>query len=211
MKGTCMKPFAKAWIACIIAFFACCPGAMAQTATDAIRQPVNQVLSILADPAYKGQEGQKVQKEKLWKIIEQMFDFTEVSKRALGRNWRQFSPQERGRFRDVFSKFLGNIYLGRLQGGFEGEKVQFVGQQSPGANKAVVKTKIVRDSVQIPVDYKMTNKKGPWKIYDVNVEGVSLIKNYRSQFNKFLMNKKPRALIEKLTAKLKKQEQGKKD
>ncbi len=173
---------------------------------DAVRTPLNKALSILNDPQYKGDVKADEQRDRLWTCIDQVFDFVEVGKRALARNWKKFTPQERKEFCDVFAKVMGNAYLSRIQTGFEGETITYLGS-IPGKkpNKATVKTKIVGESREIPVDYGVLLKKGTWRVYDVKIEGVSLVQNYRSQFNKILMNKKPAELIQRLRTKLDKQ------
>ena len=183
--------------------------AMSAQPIDSLKGPIDEVIGLLKDPRYKDEAKASVQKDKIWKIIRDVFDFTEMAKRALARNWMSFSPQQRQEFSELFAEFLGNNYLEKIQSGFQDEKVVFVDQMMITESKAVVKTKILRESIEIPVDYSMFNRGGPWRVYDVNIEGVSLVKNYRSQFNKTLMNKKPSDLIEILKKKIARQKEKK--
>ena len=173
----------------------------------AVKTPLDKALSILNDPQYKDGAKEAEQRDRLWVCIEEVFDFVEVGKRALARNWRKFTPAERKEFCDVFAQVMGNAYLSRIQTGFEGEKIVYldtVPDKRP--EKSSVRTKIVSPNREIPVDYQLLLKKGSWRVYDVKIEGVSLVQNYRSQFNKLLMNQKPAELISRLKTKLEKQE-----
>jgi phospholipid transport system substrate-binding protein len=102
---------------------------------------------------------------------------------------------------------LGNIYVERIQSGFADQKVEFTDEILHESKPlAIVKTLIVTDQNKIPVDYSLKEKDGRWRVYDVKVEGVSLIKNYRTQFNDILRKEKPAELIERLKAKVAEQE-----
>jgi len=125
----------------------------------------------------------------------------------LARNWKKFSPKEQNEFVDVFSEFLGNIYVDKIQGEFHNEKIAYLNQKIVKKTRAMVRTNILRESLEIPVDYKMKLFGGEWKIYDVNIEGVSLVKNYRIQFKKILLKNSHQHLIEQIQKKLKKQKE----
>ncbi len=174
----------------------------AQEPLEALRGPITEVVSVLQNPQY--QEGGQVEagREKIWSVIGELFDFTEMAKRSLARNWRAFSPVERKEFSQVFARFLGNTYLDKIQKDYRNEEVMFGKQEMLNSTKALVKTTVMRDTVEIPVDYKMLNRGGAWRVYDVNIEGVSLVKNYRTQFGKILMRKSPAELIDRLRKKV---------
>ncbi len=165
---------------------------------ETLKAPLDRVVAILKDPKYDSEAKLVQQREELLVIAFEVFDFIEVSRRTLGRNWRIFSPQERKDFTDVFSDFLANVYLDRIQSEYHGENVTYIGEEMQAEGRAVVKTGIQRDGVQVPVDYSMHLTPGGWRIYDVNIEGVGLIQNYRSQFNRILVNESPAQLIERL-------------
>jgi len=170
---------------------------------DALKTPVDQVLALLQDPQYQDQDTDRKesQMEQIWDIIRKVFEFREIAKRTLARNWKKFTPQQKEAFTDHFAELLGNTYIGRIQGNYENEKVVFEGQKIINASKARVKTKILRGNIDIPMTYSMLKRKDVWKIYDVNIEGVSMLKNYRSQFNRILSKDSPDALIERLKKK----------
>lgn len=169
---------------------------------DELKMPVNKILGILHDPRYKSDDQKAAQLKELKNVANNFFDFVEISRRALGRNWKAFSKQEKKDFTNVFSELLRSIYFKKIQSKFKNDKVAFLGQEIITKNKAFVKTKILRESIEIPVDYSMRLKKDNWRVYDVKVEGVSLVQNYRTQFNKILINKTPAYLIDLIKKKV---------
>jgi phospholipid transport system substrate-binding protein len=177
-------------------------------ALDALRGPIDRGLALLRDPAYKDAARKQEQREKIWQIVREAFDFTEVAKRALAKNWLDFTPAERKAFTELFAELLGNTYLDKIQGGFNNETVEYSGKEIIDDTKTMVKTKILREQIQIPVDYMMMSKEGSWKVYDVNVEGISLVKNYRTQFAQILEKQKPAQLIERVRSKVEAQKSG---
>jgi len=175
--------------------------------TEAIQNPMDQVLAILKDPQYEPAERKAAQRDKMWEAIQTAFDFQEISRRTLAADWRLLSAAEQQEFVMVFSEFLGYSYLDKIQGEYKNEKVLYLGQEMLSESKALIKTRIVRENnVEFPVDYRMQQEAQGWKIYDVNIEGVSLVQNYRSQFQSILLNQNAAQLIEQLKTKLKEQE-----
>jgi phospholipid transport system substrate-binding protein len=183
--------------------------ATASGPTDVLKGPLEQAVVILKDPKYQTEDPtlKTEQRDKIWDLVDDTFDFTEVSRRALARNWKSFSAAEQEEFAAVFSQMLGNIYVERIQSGFADQKVEFTDEILHESKPlAIVKTLIVADQNKIPVDYSLKEKDGRWRVYDVKVEGVSLIKNYRTQFNDILRKEKPAELIERLKAKVAEQQ-----
>jgi phospholipid transport system substrate-binding protein len=172
---------------------------------DVLKAPMNEALALLRDPQYKTDDPAKKaeQREKFWAIIKPVFDFEELSKRTLARNWKQFDAAQQTAFTEVFAELLGNIYVDRIQGGYNDETIEF-GDQIKHESRplAVVKTFIVSARNRIPVDYSMIDQDGSWRVYDVKVEGVSLVKNYRSQFKEILSKESPDQLIARLKEKV---------
>lgn len=164
----------------------------------ALKEPLERVVAILNDPKYETEDQLTRQREMLLGIAFEVFDFIEVSRRTLGRSWRVFSPQERKDFTDVFSDFLANVYLDRIQSEYHGETVTYHGEDIIADGRAIVRTSIQREGVQVPVEYSMLLTPGGWRIYDVNIEGIGLVQNYRSQFDRILMRESPAQLIERL-------------
>jgi phospholipid transport system substrate-binding protein len=170
---------------------------------------MDEALALLRDPKYNSDDAQlkAQQREEFWAIVAPVFDFSEVSKRTLARNWRKFDDAQQAEFAQVFSELLGNIYVDRIQGGYSDESIEF-GKETIHESKplARVSTFIVSSRNRIPVDYSLMKKDGAWRVYDVKVEGVSLVKNYRSQFKEILSKETPDQLIERLKQKVIEQE-----
>ena len=173
---------------------------------DVLQKSIEQAMDILEDPKYQEQGQKKAQRDKMWEIIRDIFDLREIAQRTLTRNWRKFTADQQKEFTELFGKFLGDNYLKKIQGGFKGEKIVYTGQRLDSDSKALIQTKIMRETVEIPVDYRMLKRDQQWKIYDVIVEGVSLTLNYRSQFNDILRKESPAELILRIKKKMEEQE-----
>ena len=175
---------------------------------ETLKVPVNEVINILNAPQYKDIEQnpdlKQTQRDLIWEQTRKIFDYTFIAKSALGRyHWQNtFSPEEQAAFVDVFSRFLGNTYIDKIQQGYENETVTFISEELLKPTKALVKTTITQNKTEIPVDYLMRSSKDQWLVYDVNIEGISLVQNYRSQFSSILMNNTAAQLIEQLKSKL---------
>jgi len=172
----------------------------AGAATDAVQGEVDKIITKLQDPEFK----QKSKEEKIAgirAIINEIFDWTELSKRTLARNWKKFSDAQKTEFTDLFSRLLEGVYADRLLA-YSDEKVVFEKETELKKGKVEVASHIrTADGTKIPLNYRMVEKDGKWKVYDVVIEGVSMVKNYRSQFREILSKKKPEDLIETLKKK----------
>jgi len=169
---------------------------------EVLRGAIDHVISILEDPALRDETRKESQHKKIWDAIKQIFDFEEMSKRTLARNWKRFTQQQKEEFTDTFGEFLADNYLRKIQKDFKAEKVIYLNQDMVTDTKALVKTKILRKAVEIPVDYGMLIRDKSWRVYDVKIEGVSLMKNYRAQFQNILIKESPSQLIERLKKKI---------
>ena len=172
---------------------------MAGPATQTLATSVDRILVLLSDPAYKNEATRPGLRHQLITTIETIFDTKELSRRALGAQWSKFSPDQQARFVTAFGTLLQNTYLDKIES-YTDEKVHYLGEQSLGDGKAEVATKVTGHGKEIPVTYRLINRDG-WKVYDVVIEGVSMVQNYRSQFGQILMNESPDALIQKIAAK----------
>jgi phospholipid transport system substrate-binding protein len=168
----------------------------------AIETQVNKVLAVLRDPALKVESAKKTRRDKVWALISELFDYTELSKRALGRNWKNLDANQQKEFTDLFSRLLGGVYLDRIMA-YSDEKVTFKNETLFNKNYAEVQTVVAAQSGDIPIQYSLILKGGNWKVFDVTIEGVSLVRNYRTQFREILQNNKPEHLIEILRKKVK--------
>ncbi|MGA6924179.1 MAG: ABC transporter substrate-binding protein [Desulfosarcina sp.] len=171
---------------------------------ETIKAPIDAVIAILNDPQYQtGGTTKSAQRNAIWKHVKPMFDFEEISKRTVARHWQDFNDAEKRAFTEVFAQFLGNTYIDKVQGEYHNEQIVYLGQETLSDRYAEVRTQIVRETVEIPANYRMLKSgEGHWKIYDVIVEGVSLVKNYRTQFASILSREKPAQLIQRLDEKL---------
>jgi phospholipid transport system substrate-binding protein len=163
---------------------------------------VKKVLDVLRDPKLKGPSAKETKKEKLRVIYKGMFDEVEFSKRTLSRNWTKLNPTQQKEFIVLFEQVLEKAYIDKILD-YSDEKVDFYKENMISDNQAEIQTKIVTSSKEIPIFYRTTLKDGKWKVYDVVVENVSLVQNYRTQFNDILANKTPEQLLDILRKKVK--------
>ena len=151
-----------------------------------LRSGIQGVIGILNDPEFKGNpEKQAEMTVKIRETIKDFFNFEELSKRSVGRPWLKFSPEEKERFVELFTDLLEQTYLGRV-GEYSGEKVAFDKETIIKGKYAQVDTRLLTGKQDIPVFYRMKLTDGQWDVYDVKIEGVSLVKNYRTQFTGIL-------------------------
>jgi phospholipid transport system substrate-binding protein len=173
----------------------------ALTATETIQQRVDEALNIIkgpkmSNPATRGPLLQQVEDK-----IKTIFDFTEFSARTVGPKWRAFTDEQKNRFEDAFASLLRATYIEKLDG-YNGEKVKFLGEiKSTKGDKVEVQTSILMKDKEVPVSYRLLDKDGIWKVYDVRIEKVSLIENYRGQFKEILMKGDTEELIKKVVDK----------
>lgn len=165
---------------------------------------VKRVLDVLRDPKLKNPSAKEIKKEKLRVIYRDMFDEMEFSRRTLTRNWNKFSPQQRVEFVKLFEQVLEKAYIDKILD-YSNEKIVFYKETLIPENKAEIESKIITSSKEIPIFYRMILKDGKWKVYDVVVENVSLVQNYRTQFNEILSGGTPEQLLETLRKKVKAQ------
>ena len=154
--------------------------------TEKVRKATEEITSIL-DEYVKNPQGKREETlNKIMVIADQDFDWAEMAKRSLGRFWKQRTPEEQNKFIGLFRDLLKNAYIGRIES-YAHEKVVFESEKSEG-NYSVVTSKIIIPSkgTEVPVDYRLQNNEGNWMLCDVVIQGVSLVNNYRDQFNSIL-------------------------
>jgi phospholipid transport system substrate-binding protein len=168
---------------------------------DMLREHMNKILEVLRDPALKGESGRKVKKERIQTISQEMFDFTELSKRSLGQNWDKFNPDQQKEFIRLYKLLLEEAYSEKVTS-YTDEKIVFKKDVSLSEKTVEVQTTIITKTLEVPIYYRLMEKNGNWKVYDVVIEGVSLVSNYRTQFREILASKTPEALLEILRNKV---------
>jgi phospholipid transport system substrate-binding protein len=168
---------------------------------ETVKGYIARVLDVLQDPALKGDAGKKVKKEKIKLISEKMFDFTELSRRSLGQNWNRLSPDQQKEFIILYKSLLEEAYADKITS-YKDERVIFKKEITLSEKTFAVETIIVTKTSEVPINYRVIEKDGQWKVYDVVIEGVSLVSNYRTQFKEILANKTPDVLLETLRKKV---------
>ncbi len=168
---------------------------------DQIKKTVDKVINILKDPKYKGQT-KKEQRRKLLRIeIGKIFDFEEMSKRSLGIYWRERTPQEKKEFVELYKDLLERSYIDKIES-YSNEEIVYLDEKIENSRYADVKTKIITtDKKEVPIDYRLYFTGTDWKVYDIVIEGVSLVSNYRSQFNKIIRTQSYQELIKRMKTK----------
>ena len=174
----------------------------AATPLETVRTEVNKVLDALRNKGLK----EEAKKETLRLVYKEMFDQVELAKWSLGgNNWNKFTEAQRQEFVPLFQQVLEKAYADKILA-YTDEKITFDREVTITKNRVEVQTRVVTKSKEIPINYRVVQESdGTWKVYDVVVENVSLVMNYRSQFNDILSKNKPEQLLETLRKKVKDQ------
>ncbi len=165
-------------------------------AAEAVRQTIDQVLAILEDPELKGPERAAERRAKLEEVIGQRFDYEEMGKRTLAAHWKKLDSSQQKEFVTLFQSFLSNSYAGNIDG-YSGQQIEYIKERHKG-KFAEVQTKVVSSKAELPLDYRLMDKNGDYRVYDVVIDGVSLVKNYRGQFSRIIKSSSYDGLLEKL-------------
>ena len=171
--------------------------AAAGVPTDQLKGAVERVLKTLDDPALKGEARLPERRVAVRKIANEIFDFSEIAKRSMARHWQPLSEAQRTEFVGLFADLLERSYISKIET-YGGEKIQYTAERADG-EFATVSTRIVtKNGTEVPVDYRMIKRADRWLVYDVSIEGVSLVSNYRTQFNKIIQTTSYNELVSKL-------------
>ncbi len=169
--------------------------------TEQVKQTVDAIIKILNNKELKKPENHSERQKKIRETVEKRFDFEEMAKRSLALHWKKRTPQEQKEFVSLFSDLLEDTYIRKIER-YEDEKVVYTEERTDGPY-ATVRTKIVTTKeTEIPVDYKIFKKDQKWEVYDIIVEGVSLVNNYRTQFNQIIRSGSYEELITRLKKKV---------
>ena len=183
-------------------------GQPAESPTEAVRATTTEVFRILEDENLKDPAKRIPRRHMLEEVIASHFDYTEMSKRALAANWTPLTAVERTEFVELFKSFLSDRYAEKIEG-YSGEQVHYLSERIEG-NYAEVRTELRSSKVEIPMDYRLHGKDGTWHAYDIIADGVSLVKNYRSQFDKIIRSDSYQELVRRLRARTVGEEKKKK-
>jgi phospholipid transport system substrate-binding protein len=199
-----MKALPRAWavragaVAAGIALAAA--AAWAGPATDQVKASVDRVLKLVQDPELRKPQNAEKRRTQIREVARELFDFEEMGKRALARHWAARTPEQRMRFTELFADLLENSYVSKIES-YGGEKIVYLPEQAD-ADTVTVRSKILTQrGTEIPLDYRLQKKGNRWEAYDVAIEGVSLVANYRSQFNKIITQSSYEELVKKMEQK----------
>ena len=173
--------------------------AAAGPATESIRGTIDEVFKVLDDQELKKPARHEDRRQRLEKVVGARFDYSEMSRRSLGSQWNQLSDKDKQEFVDLFRTLLTNTYADRVEN-YSGEGVQYLNERTE-KEYAEVRTKVLSGKTEIPMDYRLLHKDNDWRVYDVVVDGVSLVNNYRGQFSKILHTSSYPGLIDQLRKK----------
>jgi phospholipid transport system substrate-binding protein len=181
----------------VVAVFCPVQGAWAGAPTDQLRDGVDRVFKILRDPQMAGDTNAVQRREAILAAAATIFDFGEMAKRALGQHWTARTPAERTQFVGLFTELMQHSYIAKVdQHG--GAKMVYRGETVDGDHAAVRTTIPFSSGSEMPLEYRMHNSDARWQVYDVRIDGISLVSNYRAQFNKVIRLESYETLVAKL-------------
>jgi phospholipid transport system substrate-binding protein len=190
-----------AGILCALLLVVAAATAHAGAPADALKVGVDKALRILEDPALKGEAHAPDRRRQLREVADGLFDFEEMSRRTLAMHWQKRTAEEREKFTTLFADLLENTYFAQIDTYSGGGSVKY-GAETMQADLATARTVIVTaKGTEIPAEYRMHQKAGKWMVYDVSIEGVSLVNNYRAQFNQIIQRGGFADLVQKLQKK----------
>ncbi len=196
-----MVRYVMVWTVLGILTGLCGPGfALAGEPLVQLKASVDEAVAILRDPELKRPEMKGAKKERLVAIVNNRFDFLEMSRRTLARHWQGLSPDDQDRFVDLFARLLEGVYIAKIDK-YNDQDILYKRETIQG-ERADVQSGVLYNGVEVPIDYKMRNKGNKWRVYDVTVEGVSLVANYRSQFESELAKGTFADLVKKIEEKV---------
>lgn len=173
------------------------PAAWAGPPSDELKGSVDRVIRILEDPSSRSEAKIKERRAAIRKEADNIFDFRETAKRSLGMHWQRLSDKDREEFVSLFADLLESSYISKIER-YSGEKITYAGETADG-DLVTVKTRFVmKQGTEVPVDYRMLRHGDRWRAYDVLIEGVSLVANYRAQFDKIIQTASYAALVTRL-------------
>ena len=171
------------------------PQAGAGAPTDQLKTQVDRVLKLMDDPALKDKPKDK--RAAVRKVADDIFDFGETAKRSLGRHWADRTQAERDEFVKLFGDLLERSYISKIEV-YGGEKIQYMSDKIEGDQASVMSKLLTKTNTEVPIEYRMLKKGERWLVYDVIIEGVSLVSNYRTQFNKIIQTSSYAELVKKM-------------
>ncbi len=180
----------------------CAPAlALAGGPSDQIRQTTDKILAIVQDPALKGAGKDTERQRQMRRMIDERFDWASMARSAIGKHWRELSEPQRAEFTGLFSELIEKNYMSKIES-YSGEKILYKGDKVDGTYGVVDVVISTLKGTDIPVSYRVLKKGAEWLVYDVSIEGVSLVNNYRSQIGAVLNSSSYDTLISRIKAKI---------
>ena len=169
--------------------------------TEKIKATTDKILGVVRDPALKGAAKEKERRALIRKAVDERFDWNEMARRSLARHWEGRTEDEKKEFVPLYADLVDRAYMSKVEG-YSGEKVKYEGETVDG-DYATVNVRIMTQKGQeISVEYRLRKKGNDWLIYDVSIEGVSLVNNYRTQFNSIISQSSYASLVKQLKTKV---------
>jgi phospholipid transport system substrate-binding protein len=168
--------------------------------TDQLKSAIDQVVKVVADPSLKGDARVTERRTAVRKIADDIFEWNEIARRALARHWQSLTDKQSAEFVALFSDLLERSYISKIEL-YGGEKIRYAGERMDGETATVATRIVTKNGTEVPIDYRLLKKADRWLVYDVNIEGVSLVSNYRTQFNKIIQTGSFEDLMQKLRSK----------
>jgi len=184
------------WIVMFLVFPFVGKSVLASDAQDQLKVSMDKLIAVLQDESLKAPEKKEARRAKIFAVLEARFDFEQMGKWALGANWKGLSQQESEEFVKTFSELIEKSYILKIER-YSNEKIDFKDERTKGKYYYVY-TEIISGDKAIPVNYSLYPKGDQWLVYDVIIEGVSLVKNYRTQFDEIIRKEKFSGLMDKL-------------
>ena len=169
--------------------------------TEKIKETTDNILAIITRPELKGPDKAAERRNLMRQYIDERFDWEEMSRRSLGRHWRKRTIEEKATFVKLFGKLLERTYLDKVEG-YSGEKVDYLDETLDGDYGTVEVKILTLRGQEVNVEYRLKKEKNDWLVYDIAIEGVSLINNYRVQFNSIITRSSYNALVRRLEEKV---------
>ena len=184
------------WVVVFLVFLFMGKAVLASDAQDQLKVSMDKLIAVLKDKSLKAPDKKEERRAKIFAILDERFDFEQMGKWALGANWKGLSQQERDEFVKVFSELIKKSYILKIER-YNNEKIEFKDERTKGKYYYVY-TDVISGGQPIPVNYSLYSKGDQWLVYDVVIEGVSLVKNYRTQFDEIIRKEKFSGLMDKL-------------
>ena len=201
MKKHRIRPYFRSLFGGVLLILIFAGPCFAGVPTDGIKKTTDRILAIVSDSALKGPENEKKRGQLIRKAVDERFDWEAMTKRSLARHWRKRTEAEKKEFISLFGKLLERTYLDKV-GSYSGEKVIYVGEAIDGRYGTVTAKILTHSQTEVEVRYRLKERNGDWQVYDISVEGVSLVNNYRKQFNSIILRSSYDELVQKLRKKV---------